>query len=489
MLYLSTVGYELFRAATDQYLPTKQKMFEVEVKHTVDKDGNNTQSNYTVKFRPKNSLKFVLNLYHTKCSILVNGKGKDKFLNEDVPRICQAISDANIDIPRLTKVIQESLLAPCSVPGTPKPKLKVGSKLSLPENSNAQIPSLHSNDTVLTVDPVVGDLARSLDTILLDDASNSKKTPPRPIQSSNGITAPHQFIDDRSPEGPSVDGTTPTVTFPDSPHSDSGNPEGNNGQVSAFELNKDEDRSKTDSDVQDSQALPQMSPDRISELIRKHRPSSNEHGLNGSHSNQGTSPPNPIPKDNKCAVCRTALSKRPPVCDLCCLHVHPKCLSKECDGSSVQICVTCAFENLEGTDASFPESHSQYTEQSTQSLAKELKSLQAKIKQKDAEIEIRGSQFIFQKKRVTKLEAENRTLRESNKIAEETIRTLQATSSGQATQTSQSAQYSQPTGPCMTTGTTKACGCSPTPTIVNYCSPYAPWQPSMPHPFGPWGPP
>ncbi len=160
MLYLSTVGYELFKAAIGEHLPTKLRMYDVESKQTVDKAGNNTMTSYKVKYKPKPSLAYTLNFYHTKSSTLVNGKGMDKFLNEDVPMICKAITQANIDTQRLTKILQEKLLAPIKDPGTPKPKVKNGPVKPLLQISKAV--TSDSSPSVITLDPVIADITGNL---------------------------------------------------------------------------------------------------------------------------------------------------------------------------------------------------------------------------------------------------------------------------------------------------------------------------------------
>ena len=59
-----------------------------------DTKGNIIQTTYTVSLKGASS--YTLNLYLTKCSLLVNGKSTQHFLNEDLASIHQIMSQVTI---------------------------------------------------------------------------------------------------------------------------------------------------------------------------------------------------------------------------------------------------------------------------------------------------------------------------------------------------------------------------------------------------------
>jgi hypothetical protein len=92
---LSTAYYEGFRSALLQYLNENSDL-SFHTTECGDQSGLNVQSTYTIEINSKKS--YVINLYHTKSSILVNGAGVvQQFVNNDLPCIQAILNKMTID--------------------------------------------------------------------------------------------------------------------------------------------------------------------------------------------------------------------------------------------------------------------------------------------------------------------------------------------------------------------------------------------------------
>ena len=70
VMYLSTAYFEGFRSALTQYLLVSDEL-AFRVSESFDKSGLKVQSTYSIELQNKKA--YVVNLYHTKSTILING--------------------------------------------------------------------------------------------------------------------------------------------------------------------------------------------------------------------------------------------------------------------------------------------------------------------------------------------------------------------------------------------------------------------------------
>ena len=86
-LDLNTGTYELFRHAVVEYFKILKETqpSTISIEEVSDKLG--AQTAVLIKAEGEHYPKVVIHLYHTTCSALVNGKGKDKFIEKQLPEI------------------------------------------------------------------------------------------------------------------------------------------------------------------------------------------------------------------------------------------------------------------------------------------------------------------------------------------------------------------------------------------------------------------
>lgn len=80
--------YELIKDKIDHYF-LESRQYSYNHKPVLDKGGNVVETKYTVT-KGKASL-YTINMYHTKCSYLVNGRNPRHFISEDLPKIVDSI--------------------------------------------------------------------------------------------------------------------------------------------------------------------------------------------------------------------------------------------------------------------------------------------------------------------------------------------------------------------------------------------------------------
>ena len=81
----NTGTYEIFRKAVHEYITADEQNFCVQHTEVKDKAGNVVECKYRLS-KSKSSY-YTINLYHSKCSTLVNGKQSNQFLRKDLPNI------------------------------------------------------------------------------------------------------------------------------------------------------------------------------------------------------------------------------------------------------------------------------------------------------------------------------------------------------------------------------------------------------------------
>lgn len=110
-LSFNTGMYELFRFASDDFYSSDTMRPQCKKITVTDKKGNVVETKYKVRV---NKGHYTLNLYHTTCSSLVNGKCMMKFVQEDVLEIFSLIenrlSDNNCTIDQFNEHIKSMIL-------------------------------------------------------------------------------------------------------------------------------------------------------------------------------------------------------------------------------------------------------------------------------------------------------------------------------------------------------------------------------------------
>ena len=108
---LDAVSFELFKEAFDQFICTKkeEKLLSYKCDKSKDKKGNIVQYTYNVAMSRGNS--YTVNLYVTQCSILVNGKMMDHFVNEHLAMISDIMENITINGVHIDRDEMNKLLA------------------------------------------------------------------------------------------------------------------------------------------------------------------------------------------------------------------------------------------------------------------------------------------------------------------------------------------------------------------------------------------
>lgn len=92
---MDAVSFELFRFACDDYYQSyNDNLFNVKVDESKDNKGNTVQYTYFVMFN--NSTSYTVNLYPTRCSLLINGKAIAHFTDTDLPKIHELMLKVSI---------------------------------------------------------------------------------------------------------------------------------------------------------------------------------------------------------------------------------------------------------------------------------------------------------------------------------------------------------------------------------------------------------
>ena len=106
---LDAVAFELFIYSCDIYFSTTNDQWLDNKKTTAtDKDGNTVQ--YTYHIGCKETQTYTINVYLTKCSLLINGKNVEKFIDDDIKEIHNIMSQTkingvNIDVSLLNQAL------------------------------------------------------------------------------------------------------------------------------------------------------------------------------------------------------------------------------------------------------------------------------------------------------------------------------------------------------------------------------------------------
>ncbi len=94
---MDAVSFEMFKFACGKFyndILSEKDLYTVNLDKSIDAKGNVVQYTYHVKLNDEP--KYTLNLYTTKCSLLVNGKHTDCFLKEDIPKIHELMTNITI---------------------------------------------------------------------------------------------------------------------------------------------------------------------------------------------------------------------------------------------------------------------------------------------------------------------------------------------------------------------------------------------------------
>ena len=99
--------YEIFREAVETYYTQQPTEYSIKMESDEDKDGLQTARRFKVTV--SNTSNYTLNLYHTTCTALINGRGELIFVNSDLPKIMGAINQTN-QVGKLNEEIRNALL-------------------------------------------------------------------------------------------------------------------------------------------------------------------------------------------------------------------------------------------------------------------------------------------------------------------------------------------------------------------------------------------
>lgn len=109
---LDAVTFELFVHACEQFYQLSPT-YELTKTTATDKKGNIVQYMYNIQ-SSHTSVNFTVNAYTTKCSLLINGKGYTKFMEEDIHKIHEImmktkINGHDIDTEQLNKILASNI--------------------------------------------------------------------------------------------------------------------------------------------------------------------------------------------------------------------------------------------------------------------------------------------------------------------------------------------------------------------------------------------
>ena len=93
---MDAVSFELFRLSCDSYFSlSNEKLLNVKIDKSADRKGNMVQ--YTYEVTPKDADSYTVNLYCTKCSLLINGKATRHFIETGFPEIHEQMLKITIE--------------------------------------------------------------------------------------------------------------------------------------------------------------------------------------------------------------------------------------------------------------------------------------------------------------------------------------------------------------------------------------------------------
>ena len=92
---MDAVSFELFKFACYDYYHTFNSKFNVKNDVSKDNKGNTVQHTYSVTLNDSTS--YTVNLYPTRCSLLINGKATAQFIETDLPEIHKLMLKTTIE--------------------------------------------------------------------------------------------------------------------------------------------------------------------------------------------------------------------------------------------------------------------------------------------------------------------------------------------------------------------------------------------------------
>ncbi|MEW8548790.1 MAG: PHD finger domain-containing protein [Candidatus Thiodiazotropha sp.] len=110
---MDAMSFEIFRFSCQKYYSSPVGQIQnIKKDSAKDTKGNIVQITYTVSL--KEATRYTLNIYLTKCSLLINGKATQHFINEDLSAIHQIMSQVTVqgmkvDIKKLNELLATQL--------------------------------------------------------------------------------------------------------------------------------------------------------------------------------------------------------------------------------------------------------------------------------------------------------------------------------------------------------------------------------------------
>jgi len=112
VLKLNAGSYQLIKSAAKEFYTGESQPLACTITPVFDKKGHQLETKYRLS-KGRNSL-YTLNLYHTRCSALINGKCEQHFIETDFPQIMhivqEKLNDRNTTLGEFNANVKSSLL-------------------------------------------------------------------------------------------------------------------------------------------------------------------------------------------------------------------------------------------------------------------------------------------------------------------------------------------------------------------------------------------
>ena len=184
VLKLNAGSYQLLKYAARSYYTSESLALTCTITPVFDKKGCLIETKYRLT-KGRSGL-YTLNLYHTRCSALVNGKADQHFIETDLPNIIklaeQNLSDNNTTLSELNNHVSESL------------RCLTAQEYDMNKSANEEItPIIDTPDTEVSSDDQTL-LSESAFQTTLTNSSSDCSTPLKPKSSSDILSSIHSDI-------------------------------------------------------------------------------------------------------------------------------------------------------------------------------------------------------------------------------------------------------------------------------------------------------
>ena len=115
-ILVNTGTYELLRKATHSYYSSEENGFNIQIINGTDSNGLVVDTRYKVS--QGRTHQYTINLYHTRCSLLINGKNENRFTRTDLPNILSQIENQHNFITHINESVRKFVIKYKSKIGT-----------------------------------------------------------------------------------------------------------------------------------------------------------------------------------------------------------------------------------------------------------------------------------------------------------------------------------------------------------------------------------